>query len=116
MYCLKKRGAFKRVKHSLDLLKKLQRELLEPLEREYPETRFGFDLERTAGIGYYTDFCFHVFGKNESHLRLQLADGGLTDWTRKLLQSKKEMLLATGFGADLVQKMFHLDPYKPIAP
>lgn len=91
---------------SRELLEKLDNILLGPLREEYPHVHFAFDLGRTAGIGYYTDFCFHVYAKNKNGLRLPLVDGGLTDWTQKLLQNNKEMLMVTGFGADLAQKMF----------
>ena len=92
-------------KHLFQLIK-FQKTVLDPFRKTYPEMAFGFDLARIAGIGYYENHCFHIYGKNKSGLRIQLADGGFTDWTKKLLNNKKEALLTSGFGADLCHKMF----------
>jgi hypothetical protein len=89
-----------------DLLEKIQKCVLAPLHETFPEVAFRIKLDRVAGIGYYDDLCFHIHGTNRHGKRLLLSDGGLTGWTQKLLQSRKEMLLATGFGADLFHKMF----------
>lgn len=94
------------IERSWELLTKLEQIVVRSLQETYPWALFGFDLARTAGIGYYPDFCFHIYGTNEKGLILQLADGGLTDWIKKLLHSNKELLMTTGFGAELVHKMF----------
>lgn len=77
------------VQKSIDLLEKLDGRILDPLRQMYPEVRFAFDLGRVAGIGYYTDFCFHIFGETSHGLRLPLADGGLTDWTKSSCRARK---------------------------
>ena len=56
---------------------------------------------RPSGQAYYDDFCFKVFptfGDGE----IEVADGGLTDWTRKLVGSEKERLFISGVGLDRV--------------
>lgn len=87
-------------------LNKFEKSVIEPLQEKFPWASFGFNLARSAGIGYYDDFCFHIYGTNNDGLTLQLADGGTTDWTKKLLCNKKELLFISGFGIDLTHKMF----------
>ncbi len=97
---------FDEIKESRDFLGKLDETLVAELRRDYPEVRFAFDLDRKTGIEYYSDFCFRVFGKNSAGTRLQFADGGVTDWTRKLLENREEVLMISTFDADVVQKWF----------
>jgi hypothetical protein len=57
--------------------------------------------ERSSGRGYYTGLCFKVqadFGAGE----LEIGDGGFVDWTAKLLGSRKERLLISGYGIDRI--------------
>jgi hypothetical protein len=57
--------------------------------------------ERRSGRGYYTGLCFKVqaaFGGPE----LEVGDGGFTDWTARLLGSRKERLLISGYGIDRI--------------
>jgi len=95
-----------RIAPNIHLLTETDRRAVTSLRQQFPWACFDFHLSRMAGIGYYTNLCFHIFGTNQNGLLLQLADGGLTDWTQKLLHSKKELCMASGFGADLVHKMF----------
>jgi hypothetical protein len=56
---------------------------------------------RRSGRGYYTGLCFKVqaaFGGPE----LEVGDGGFTDWTARLLGSRKERLLISGYGIDRI--------------
>jgi len=57
--------------------------------------------QRQSGRGYYTGLCFKVqaaFGGPE----LEVGDGGFTDWTARLLGSRKERLLISGYGIDRI--------------
>ena len=36
---------------------------------------------------------------------IEIADGGFVDWTQQLLGNKKERLLISGFGLDLLYKL-----------
>ena len=44
---------------------------------------------------------------------LNLADGGFTDWTRRLLSNAKERLLVSGLGIELLPKRFRGGPPGP---
>lgn len=84
----------------------LENDLLDLLRREYPEIKVGLDLARIAGLGYYSDFCFHIYATNKDGRQIQLSDGGVSDWTQRLLVNRKERVLTSGFGAELVQRSF----------
>jgi hypothetical protein len=57
------------------------------------------DHDRMAGRGYYRDVCFKV-NALVNGVPTEIGDGGFTDWTAKLLASKKERLLISGYGLD----------------
>lgn len=84
----------------------VEQEVLRPLQLEYPEIRVGIDLARLAGMGCYQDFCFHVYAANTDGREVQLSDGGTSDWTKRLLSNRKERLITSGFGAELVHRLF----------
>jgi hypothetical protein len=58
------------------------------------------DAERPAAAGYYAGFCFHLLGGWPDGQLRQLADGGVVDWTAKLLGNAKERLLISGCGVE----------------
>jgi len=82
------------------LLSKLEHQLLAGLRKDYPETDFVIDFDRKAGIGYYPGLCFKVYVNHENLGPVALVDGGFTDWSSKLVQSKKEQLLTSGLGTE----------------
>jgi hypothetical protein len=57
------------------------------------------DRDRVAGHGYYRDVCFKV-NALVNNMPAEIGDGGFTDWTARLLASKKERLLISGYGLD----------------
>lgn len=90
----------------ISFLKEIEKKAINELRIKYPAVNFCFDIERVAGIGYYDNLCFKIVAKNKDGITFPLADGGITDWTKKLLASKKERLLASGFGSELFCKNF----------
>lgn len=84
----------------------LEQRILQPLRKKYIEVRFCFDFTRKAGLGYYQKACFHIFASNFEGRNIQLADGGSVDWLEKFLHNKKERATTSGFGAELIQKLF----------
>jgi len=89
-----------------DSLKSAEDRILKPLCDQYPNIRFSFDFARKAGLGYYEHLCYHIFAETEDGRCVQLADGGSVDWLSKLLSSKKERMVASGFGCELIQNLF----------
>lgn len=82
----------------------LEREVLVPLSGAAPEADLGFDPDREEGRAYYQGMCFHVHAVDPNGKRWQLVDGGFTDWTQRLLSDRKERLLISGIGTDMVHR------------
>lgn len=56
------------------------------------------EIRYYKGIQYKVDILYN--GKT-----YEIADGGFVDWTQRLLQNKKERMLSTGFGFDLMLRI-----------
>jgi hypothetical protein len=95
-----------RVGGMLALLSKIEDEVVMPLREQYPTVTFSFDLDRAAGMNYYTNACFKLWAVNKLGEQYPLADGGFADWTQKILQSRKERLLTSGIGTELILANF----------
>ena len=53
---------------------------------------------------YYSTIQFKIFLKKDN-LEIDLGDGGVVDWTQKLLQNKKHRLFISGIGLELIEKL-----------
>jgi len=84
----------------------IERGIIEPLRSTNPNVRFCFDFNRKAGLGYYPHLCFHIYATNQKGSVVQIADGGAVDWAAKLLGNKREAMVTSGIGAELMQKLF----------
>ncbi|MFA5355229.1 MAG: hypothetical protein WC302_00625 [Candidatus Paceibacterota bacterium] len=84
--------------------------LMAPLREMYPQVRFCFDFNRKAGLGYYLHLCFHIFASNQKGDMIQLSDGGAMDWAAKLLNNRKEVMVASVIGGELLQRLFCSQP------
>lgn len=91
----------------IDYLSALEQRVMQPLKEKYPEVNFCLDFARKGGLGYYQNVCFHIFASNFNGRNMPLADGGSVDWLEKLLSDSKERAFTSGFGAELVQKLFY---------
>ncbi len=49
---------------------------------------------------YYPTTSFKMKATNHDGIEFEIADGGLTDWTQKLVGSSKERLMISGFGSE----------------
>ena len=86
----------------------LQTPMIEPLRAEFPEAEFRFTLARLEGLGYYTGLCLRISPAAPDGVRYPVADGGFTGWTARLLQDRKERLLTSGIGSELVCRKYRL--------
>ena len=78
----------------------LENALFAPVQAAFPRLECGFDPERTSGQNYYVDLCFHVYATGPDGAWLELADGGVVDWTQTLLSSAKERCVISGLGSE----------------
>jgi hypothetical protein len=79
----------------------LRENVLAPLERAYPDVTAALDPGRESGRGYYVGACFKLY-ITRGGTELEVADGGFTTWTQQLLSNKKERLLISGLGVELL--------------
>jgi hypothetical protein len=59
------------------------------------------DPERAQGRTYYDRFCFRALASFDGKT-IEVGDGGLVDWTARLLQDRKERLFISGIGIDRI--------------
>ncbi|MBU6500887.1 MAG: hypothetical protein KGJ89_02075 [Patescibacteria group bacterium] len=97
-----------KLERNISFLSEFQNMAFPAMKTMFPWVNFKIDLARVAGIGYYSDFCLHIYARNREGKTFPLADGGSVDWTRKLLRRNKELLFTSGFGSELAQRMFLL--------
>ncbi len=63
-------------------------------------------LDRFAGHNYYQGACYNIFGTNDTGVVLPLADGGYTDWVKKLTGNRKSFGVSSGIGTELLARHF----------
>jgi hypothetical protein len=90
-------------------LARVREAVFAPLHADYPEAEFRFKLDRLEGLGYYPRFCFRISPLAPDGARYAVADGGFTDWTARLLEDKKERLLASAIGVEYVCRRYRAD-------
>ncbi len=87
----------------------LWNEVSQPLAKKFPHIQISFDQQREAAKNYYADICFRINLTNQKGESFDLVDGGLTDWTQKMISNDKERLLTSGLGTELLLKLFNVE-------
>lgn len=78
---------------------------IESLEKQLSDKGFHFKLIEDYQKGdYYKMVQFKIYLKYKD-MDLDLADGGLVDWTQKLIPNKKHRLFISGCGIEIVHKI-----------
>ena len=78
---------------------RLEELVCEPLRALHPGAQVEIDPARTRGAGYYRGAAFRIavdIGGTET----EFADGGLVDWTQRLLGDRRERLVVSGLGVE----------------
>lgn len=78
----------------------------EPLARARPEVEVVYDLARLQGLGYYAGPFIQLVIRRDDGLELPAGDGGAVPWLAALLSDRRERMIATGVGAELLVKLF----------
>jgi hypothetical protein len=78
----------------------LDTEVLQASRETWPAVEWAFDDGRQGGRRYYDEACFAIKAVHADGSRANLSDGGLTDWTARLLADGKERLLISGVGSE----------------
>jgi hypothetical protein len=88
------------------VLSQIREEIFEPLRTRFPEADFRVNPARLEGLGYYNGFALRVSARADDGLYYPLVDGGMTDWTARLLSNRKERLLISGIGTEFACKRY----------
>lgn len=65
--------------------------------------------EREGAREYYPGISFMIDAEDPEGIVLPVADGGVTDWTAQLLSNRKERLMISGLGTELLCARFGAD-------
>lgn len=101
-------GQYNLPAHLLVQLQALQMQVMEPLSQIYKHVTFCFNLHRLTGLSYYQGPTLHLKLKDTLGHTFMVADGGFVDWTQRLLADKKERLLTSAIGTELLCRVFSL--------
>lgn len=93
-------------KHLLVHLALMEERVLDSLQAEHNGVTFKFNPRRLTGLGYYDGPCFHIKMQNSAGESFMLADGGFVKWTQQLLGDKKERLMTSAIGTELMCRLF----------
>jgi hypothetical protein len=88
------------------LTDRLRREVMELLAARRPGAQLEFDPDRTRGRGYYEGVCFSIHATDARGAEHELADGGFTPWTQRILSNQKERLLISGISTERMCSIF----------
>jgi hypothetical protein len=80
----------------------LEERVAVPLAGRFPGIPWAFDRDRAHGRDYYCDVGYQIYVSDPDLGETLLVDGGFTDFTRRLLSSSKERLLASGMGTERI--------------
>lgn len=96
--------------HIIDLDKttrnNLEKTIVIPLKSKYQNIKIEFREAPSDVLDYYSTFRFQIFIRNSEGTDFLIVDGGLTDWTQKLLSNQKERLLCSGLGSERLLACF----------
>lgn len=75
------------------------------LVSHFRNTELLIEKPEEASTNYYEHLRFMIDLENEQGLSMNYVDGGFTSWTQELLGSRKERLLISGIGSELILKI-----------
>jgi len=85
--------------------------VLEPLSERFPGIEARFDFARLHGVNYYEGPTLHVVLGHPNGTEMPVGDGGFTAWTQAWLNDRKERLLTSAMGTEMLCRVF-----RPPAP
>jgi len=80
--------------------------IMAELAARHPGCRIDWASDPYSGRGYYTLLRFMIEAVAPGGDMFLIADGGFTDWTRRLLSDHKERLLISGIGTERLLSCF----------
>lgn len=83
-----------------------QEHIISTLNEEFPDVNVQADADRQTGRTYYQGICFQIHVTDSAGEESFLVDGGVTDWTQRLLSNRKERFVISGMGSERFCSLF----------
>jgi hypothetical protein len=87
-------------------LARIREGVLDPLHTRFPEADFRVNPARLEGLGYYSGLTLRISARASDGNYYPLIDGGMTDWTARLLSNRKERFLISAIGSEFACKLY----------
>jgi hypothetical protein len=87
-------------------MERIRTTVLEPLLQRFAGVEACFDFARLHAVNYYEGPTFHVVLRRPDGQEMNVGDGGFTTWTQSLLNDRKERLLTSALGTELLCRVF----------
>ena len=81
-------------------------EMFGRLGESFNEAGFLLDPDRTEARNYYAPLAFRIRFRDLEGRTWDIVDGGFTNWTQLLLNSRKERFLSSAIGSELLLRVF----------
>jgi hypothetical protein len=88
------------------IVEAMQREVAAPMAALATPIAVGFDFARLQGLGYYRGPFVQLHVRRDDGLELAMGDGGALSWLGAMLSDRRERLISTGVGVELLAKLF----------
>jgi hypothetical protein len=85
---------------------RLPKEVKQFIHQHHPEINLDIVENPDNDIAYYNGLQYKV-DITVNNTKYEIGDGGFVDWSQQLLQNKKERLLITGFGFEIMYRIMH---------
>lgn len=76
------------------------------LKNKHEKVKFSLQLNRKSGLTYYDDICYEIEVIFKDGKSLVLIDGGVNDWTGKILSDSKQKCITSGMGLEYIGKVY----------
>ena len=81
-------------------------EMFGRLGESFKEAGFLLSPDRAEARNYYSPLAFRIRFRDIEGRTWDLIDGGFTNWTQLLLNSRKERFLSSAIGSELLFRVF----------
>ena len=86
-------------------LERIEEVVFAPLAMHHKDVRFTIDRTRTAAASYYRGLMLNVAVRPRGRESLSVADGGATDWAARLLSDRREQMVVSGIGLEILAQL-----------
>lgn len=80
-------------------------------QQEHEKIHFMVDQKDHRGLNYYDELRIMIHATNSKNQSFHLVDGGYTNWTSTIISDKKERLLTSCIGSELLLKTMDIKDF-----